>query len=162
VSIRGELSPLNFQWVFKLHRFWALSRKICLKGWHVIKWVHIETLSCQTPTLKSVISFISVVFAIFLVYWVFFQTGTSLTITILVDYLLFYVPLRNFFHFLTFADERRQILALGSGSLSREKFLSPTPIVTRGLNFFFFFLLFFLGGGVSSEGPTHSVHSWDA
>jgi hypothetical protein len=36
------------QRVFKLHRFWALGRMICFTGWHVIKWVHTETLSCQT------------------------------------------------------------------------------------------------------------------
>jgi hypothetical protein len=75
--------------------------------------------SCRTHRLWRVwFSLISGVFVILLVYWAFFQTGTSLTITIVVVY-------------------RRQRLALGSGSLSREGFFSPTTVVIRGLSFFF-------------------------
>jgi hypothetical protein len=76
--------------------------------------------------------------------------------SILVDHLLFYVPLRKFSLFSHCQWlERRQIVALGSGSFSREGFLSPPPVLTRGLSFFVFFCLcvcvcgvFLWGGGV--------------
>jgi hypothetical protein len=114
--------------------------------------------SCRTHRLWRV----WFVFAILLVYRVFFQTGTSLTITILVDYLLFYVPLRILFSLFNLCRWKTTNFSPRFGVFEQGGiFISHTCCDTRPQ----FFGCFFGGRGgglVSFEGPTHSVASCDA